>query len=166
MRRGTSAESRGVPRTPVTPRNWHTEARQSGVSLGTRRGSLPSSRGPQHPSWTGPAPAQGLGAFGTPCRLAGAKTPPVRFHYNWWYGRGQSAPAAVSGWVLTDRHDLVPCAANSLYRATISVNNVIGGMGTLGILECNDRRKNLNNELNTFEPVGNPAKSPTQQPKN
>ena len=40
---------------------------------------------------------------------------------------------AVSGWVLTDRHDLAPCAANSLHRATISVNNVIGGTGTFGI---------------------------------
>ena len=26
----------------------------------------------------------------------------------------EGAPVAVSGWVLTDRHDLGPCAANSL----------------------------------------------------
>ena len=47
----------------------------------------------------------------------------------------EGAPVAVSGWVLTDRHDLAPapCAANSLHRATISVNDIIGGMGTLGI---------------------------------
>ena len=41
------------------------------------------------------------------------------------------APVAVSGWVLTDRQDLAPCAANSLHRATISVNNIIGGMGSI-----------------------------------
>ena len=57
--------------------------------------------------------------------------------YGWfvWYGMVEvceGAPVAVSGWVLTDRHDLVPCAANSLYRATISVKNIIGGTGTLG----------------------------------
>ena len=53
-----------------------------------------------------------------------------------WYGMVEvceGAPVAVSGWVLTDRHDLAPCAANSLHRATISVNNIIGGTGTLGI---------------------------------
>ena len=44
----------------------------------------------------------------------------------------EGAPVAVSGWVLTDRHDLAPCAANSLHRETVSVNNVIGGTGTLG----------------------------------
>ena len=35
-----------------------------------------------------------------------------------WYGRGlcEGAPVAVSGWVLTEK-----CAANSLHRATISV---------------------------------------------
>ena len=32
----------------------------------------------------------------------------------------EGAPVAVSGWVLTDRHDLAPCAANSLHRETIS----------------------------------------------
>ena len=37
------------------------------------------------------------------------------------------------GWVLTDGHDLAPCAANGLHRVTMSVCNVIGGTGTLGI---------------------------------
>ena len=40
-----------------------------------------------------------------------------------WYSMvevGEGAPVAVSGWVLTDRHDLVPCAATSLHRATTS----------------------------------------------
>ena len=37
------------------------------------------------------------------------------------------------GWVLADGHDLAPCAANSLHRVTMSVCNVIGGTGTLGI---------------------------------
>ena len=55
-----------------------------------------------------------------------------------WYGRGtvevcEGAPVAVSGWVLTDRHNVGPCAANSLHRATTSVNDIIGGTGTLGI---------------------------------
>ena len=47
-----------------------------------------------------------------------------------WYGMVEvceGAPVAVSGWVLTDRHDLRPCAASSLHRATISVSNIIGG---------------------------------------
>ena len=44
-------------------------------NLGHAEGSLPSSRGPHHPSWTAPAPEQG--ACGTPCRLAGAKEPLV-----------------------------------------------------------------------------------------
>ena len=46
-----------------------------------------------------------------------------------WYGMVEvceGAPVAVSGWVLTDRHDLAPCAANSLHRGTISVSNMIG----------------------------------------
>ena len=43
-----------------------------------------------------------------------------------WYGTVmvevcEGAPVAVSGWVLTDRHDLGPCAASSLHRVTISV---------------------------------------------
>ena len=38
----------------------------------------------------------------------------------------QGAPVAVSGWVLTDGHDLAPCAANGLHRATMSVNDVSG----------------------------------------
>ena len=58
-----------------------------------------------------------------------------------WYGMVrygmvevcEGAPVAVSGWVLTDRHDLAPCAANSLHQETISVSNIIGGTGTLGI---------------------------------
>ena len=32
----------------------------------------------------------------------------------------EGAPVAVSGWVLTDRHDLAPCAANSLHRGTMN----------------------------------------------
>ena len=34
-----------------------------------------------------------------------------------WYGMVEvceGAPVAVSGWVLTDRHDVRPCAASSL----------------------------------------------------
>ena len=49
-----------------------------------------------------------------------------------WYGMVEvceGAPVAVSGWVLTDRHDVRPCAASSLHRGTISVSNVIGGTG-------------------------------------
>ena len=38
----------------------------------------------------------------------------------------EGAPVAVSGWVLTDRRDLAHCAAISLHRETMSVNNVIG----------------------------------------
>ena len=61
--------------------------------------------------------------------------------YNIWYGMVwygmvevcEGAPVAVSGWVLADRHDLRPCAASSLHRGTISVSNIIGGTGTLGI---------------------------------
>ena len=37
----------------------------------------------------------------------------------------EGTPVAVGGWVLTDRHDLAPCAANSLHRTTI-----IGGIQT------------------------------------
>ena len=59
-----------------------------------------------------------------------------------WFGMVEvceGAPVAVSGWVLTDRHDLGPCAANSLHRGTMSVsinisNVKIGGTGTLGIV--------------------------------
>ena len=53
-----------------------------------------------------------------------------------WYGMVEvceGAPVAVSGWVLTDRHDVGPCAASSLLRVTMSVSNIIGGTGTLGI---------------------------------
>ena len=45
-----------------------------------------------------------------------------------WYGMVEvceGAPVAVSGWVLTDRHDVRPCAASSLHRETISVTIVI-----------------------------------------
>ena len=45
----------------------------------------------------------------------------------------EGAPVAVSGWVLTDRHDLRPCAASSLHRGTISVSNMHRGHGKLGI---------------------------------
>ena len=41
----------------------------------------------------------------------------------------EGALVAVSGWVLTDRHDVRPCAASSLHRVTMSVSNVIGGTG-------------------------------------
>ena len=40
----------------------------------------------------------------------------------------EGAPVAVSGWVLTDRHDARPCAASGLHQVTMSVSNVIGGM--------------------------------------
>ena len=46
-----------------------------------------------------------------------------------WHGMVEvceGAPVAVSGWVLTDRHDVRPCAASSLLRETISVSNIIG----------------------------------------
>ena len=36
-----------------------------------------------------------------------------------WHGMVEvceGAPVAVSGWVLADRHDLVPCTANSVAR--------------------------------------------------
>ena len=36
----------------------------------------------------------------------------------------EGTPVAVSGWVLTNRHDLGPCAASSLHRGTKSVSNV------------------------------------------
>ena len=57
-------------------------------------------------------------------------------YWDVWYGMVEvceGAPVAVSGWVLTDRHDVRPCAANCLHRGTISVSNIIGGTGTLGI---------------------------------
>ena len=53
-----------------------------------------------------------------------------------WYGMVEvceGAPVAVSGWVLADRHDIRPCAASSLHRGTISVSNIIGGTGKLGM---------------------------------
>ena len=56
----------------------------------------------------------------------------------------EGAPVAVSGWVLTDRHDLGPCAASSLHRATISVSNIIGGTGTLGIARVGTQLNQLN----------------------
>ena len=51
----------------------------------------------------------------------------------------EGALVAMGGWVLTDRHDLAPCAANSLHRATMSVNDVTGGMGTLGLHSASRR---------------------------
>ena len=44
-----------------------------------------------------------------------------------WYGTVEvceGVPVAVGGWVLTDRHDLAPCAANSLHRVTISYTDL------------------------------------------
>ena len=61
------------------------------------------------------------------------------FHLSYkavWYGMVEvceGAPVAVSGWVLADRHDVRPCAASILHRGTISVSNIIGGTGKLGI---------------------------------
>ena len=46
----------------------------------------------------------------------------------------QGAPVAVSGWVLTDRRDLAHCAAISLHRETMWVNDVIGCEGKT---QCN-----------------------------
>ena len=45
---------------------------------------------------------------------------------NWMHGMAEvcEGAVAVSGWVLTDRHDVRPCAASGLYRATMSVSNV------------------------------------------
>ena len=43
-----------------------------------------------------------------------------------WHGMAEAcegAPVAVSGWVLTDGHDLGPRAANSLHRGPTSVND-------------------------------------------
>ena len=61
-------------------------------------------------------------------------------HHNGMVSNGmvevcEGAPVAVSGWVLTDRHDVRPCAASSLLRETMSVSNIIGGTttGKLGI---------------------------------
>ena len=59
-----------------------------------------------------------------------------------WYGMVEvceGAPAAVSGWVLTDGHDLRPCAASSLHRATISASNIIGGTGNSAQRKANTR---------------------------
>ena len=53
-----------------------------------------------------------------------------------WHGTAEvceGAPVAVSSWVLTDGHDLGPCAASSLHRETTCVRIVIGGTGTLGV---------------------------------
>ena len=41
----------------------------------------------------------------------------------------EGTPVAVSGWVLTDGHDLRPRAASSLHRETMSVSDAIGGTG-------------------------------------
>ena len=53
-----------------------------------------------------------------------------------WHGMAEvreGAPVAVSGWVLADGHDVRPCAASSLLRVTMSVSDMIGGTGTLGM---------------------------------
>ena len=50
----------------------------------------------------------------------------------------EGAPVAVSGWVLTDRHDPGPCAADSLHRGTTFVSDMIGGTGTLGTAQASD----------------------------
>ena len=45
-----------------------------------------------------------------------------------WHGMVEVCKGAAvdtGGWVLTGRHDLAPCAADSLHRVTISVNNKI-----------------------------------------
>ena len=41
-----------------------------------------------------------------------------------WYGMvevREGAPVAIGGWVLTDRHDLAPCAANSLLCNPVNI---------------------------------------------
>ena len=50
-----------------------------------------------------------------------------------WHGMVE-----VSDWVLTDGHDLGPCAANGLHRGTTSVSNMIGGTGTLSIAQASN----------------------------
>ena len=73
-----------------------------------------------------------------PCALTKAvvfalSTPAVKLV---WHGMAdvcEGAPVAVSGWVLTDGHDLAPCAASGLHRDAMSVNDVIGGTGTLSL---------------------------------
>ena len=55
----------------------------------------------------------------------------MAWHGMAWYGMAEvceGAPVAVSGWVLTDRHD-VKATASSLHRATMSISNIIGGTG-------------------------------------
>ena len=43
----------------------------------------------------------------------------------------EGAAVAVGGWFLADRHDFAPCAANSLHRVTIPVNNCGGLYATI-----------------------------------
>ena len=48
---------------------------------------------------------------------------------------GKQGPLpVVHGWVLIDGHDLAPCAADSLHRETMSVDDTIGGTGTLDVV--------------------------------
>ena len=47
-----------------------------------------------------------------------------------WHGMVEvyeGAPVAVGGWVLTDRHDSAPCAANGLHRAWHGMVDVCEG---------------------------------------
>ena len=50
----------------------------------------------------------------------------------------EGAPVAVSGWVLADGHDARPCAASGLHRGTMSVSDMIGGTGKLGMAQASD----------------------------
>ena len=59
--------------------------------------------------------------------------PALAAHGMAWYGMVwhgmvevcEGAPVAVGGWVLTDRHDLAPCTANSLHRETMHAGDVL-----------------------------------------
>ena len=45
--------------------------------------------------------------------------------YDVWYGMVEvceGAPVAVSGWVLTDRHDVRPCAASAELNEATELN--------------------------------------------
>ena len=48
----------------------------------------------------------------------------VAWHGMVWCGRGlEGAPVAVSGWVLTDRHDARPCAAKKFKKIARALNS-------------------------------------------
>ena len=72
------------------------------------------------------------------CGLAGdMRVVDIGAHGMAWHGMVEvceGAPVVMGSWVLADRYDLAPYAANSLHRVTISANNVTGGTGTLGIV--------------------------------